>query len=161
MQNMRTCCKTQEKQQKRNRQNGECGICRIICGRSAREKKRKKRKIGKGGFVMRQGWLWVTWINSISLGRGWGLSKSNWLSRMQLFCLQLEASCLQLSFFACTCFWEHFLLTIWALLLTIGVFLLTDEVFFTYSGKIHLISTYKDCKQRSSTLTLKTLTSLN
>ena len=46
--------------------------------------------------------------------------------RMQLFCLQLEASCLQLSFFAYNCVWELFCLQL-ELLLTIRAFLLTIE----------------------------------
>ena len=49
---------------------------------------------------------------------------------MQLFCLQLEASCLQLSFFAYSCFWELFLLTVCLQL-----------SFLAYSGKVCLRST--------------------
>ena len=39
---------------------------------------------------------------------------------MRPFCLQLEASCLQLSFFAYNCIFEFFLLTVQAFLLTVG-----------------------------------------
>ena len=46
-------------------------------------------------------------------------------SRMQPFCLQLEASCLQLSFFDHSCVRSRFLLTIQAFLLTTEAFLLT------------------------------------
>ena len=68
-----------------------------------------------------------------------------------LFCLQLEASCLQWSF----------LLTIdrvGAFLLTIGAFHLQllsftySWSFLAYNGKVRLISDLRDCKQRSLTV---------
>ena len=46
---------------------------------------------------------------------------------MQLFCLQLEASCLQLSFFAYNCVWELFAYNL-SFLLTVPAFLLTIEL---------------------------------
>ena len=67
--------------------------------------------------------------------------------RMQLFCLKLEASCLQLSFFAYSCVWELFCLQFELFCLQLS--------FFAYSGKGHLTSTSTDRKQRSSTVTKK------
>ena len=76
---------------------------------------------------------------------------------MQLFSffgLQLEASCLQWSFF-------YLQLTIfslftynWSFLLTVLAFLLTVG-FFAYNGKVHLIRALRDCKQRSLTVSKK------
>ena len=59
---------------------------------------------------------------------------------MRLFCLQLEAPCLQLSFSTYSCVLELFCLQL---------------IFFAYSGKVRVISTLTDCKQRSSTVSQK------
>ena len=74
---------------------------------------------------------------------------------MRLFCLQLEASYLQWSFF-------YLQLTSLAYLLTVGVFLAYSFSFFTYSwsffvysGKVRLIRALRDCKQRSLTVSKK------
>ena len=72
---------------------------------------------------------------------------------MQLFCLQLEASCLQWSF----------LLTIdnFSLLLTVGFFaynfsfLTYNWSFFVYNEELRLIRGLRDCKQRSLTVSKK------
>ena len=63
--------------------------------------------------------------------------------RMQLFCLQLEASLLQLSFFVYSCVW--FLLTAGAFLLTTSAFLLTNWSLFAYGGRMLLIRSTTDC----------------
>ena len=68
---------------------------------------------------------------------------------MQLFCLQLEASCLQWSFFYLQ-LTILVLLTIGALLLTALPFLLTIGAFLL-CGKVRLIRALRDCKQRSLT----------
>ena len=65
---------------------------------------------------------------------------------MQLFCLQLEASCLQWSFLTVDNF--SFLLTVLASLLTV-------LAFFAYSGKVRLIRALRNCKQRSLTVSKK------
>ena len=75
---------------------------------------------------------------------------------MQLFCLQLEASCLQWGFF--TYNWHftfHLQLELFACILT---FLLTIGASFAYSGKLRPIRALRDCKQRSSTVSKKTPT---
>ena len=65
------------------------------------------------------------------------------------FCIQLEASCLQLSVVAykcvCVCVFGAFFLAIEACLLTIEAFCLPWEY-------VRLLSTSTDCKQRSSTV---------
>ena len=71
--------------------------------------------------------------------------------RMQLFCLQLEASCLQWSCFT----YNSLLLTVGALLLTVLASLLIFGAFFAYSGKVRLIRALRDCKQRSLTVSKK------
>ena len=56
---------------------------------------------------------------------------------MQLFCLQLEASCLQLSFFAYSCAWELFCLQLELLYLQLKLFY-SQLSFFAYNGKVCL-----------------------
>ena len=56
------------------------------------------------------------------------------LQRMQLFGLQLESSCLQLSFFAHRCFGELSCLLL-DILLTTEASLLTFEALFAYIGR--------------------------
>ena len=67
---------------------------------------------------------------------------------MQLFYLQLEASCLQWSVFTYSCAWEFFYLQLERFYLELQL-LLTSQVFCLQwdSGKVHLISTLTDCKQ--------------
>ena len=77
----------------------------------------------------------------------------NWL-RMQPFCLQLEASCLQLRFFAYNCAWELLCLQLELVNLQFELFCLQLS-FFAYNGKVFLRSTSTDCKQRSSTVSKK------
>ena len=87
--------------------------------------------------------------------------------RMQLLCLQLEASCLQWIFnlqltIVFTYTWG-FSLTILAFLLTVAFclqfYLQTKlQLLFAYSGQVRLISALRDCKQRSSTVSKKTPT---
>ena len=60
--------------------------------------------------------------------------------RMQLFGLQLDTSCLQLSFFAYSCVWELLSLQLELLYLQVEVVHLQLK-FFAYSGKVRLIST--------------------
>ena len=73
---------------------------------------------------------------------------------MQLFCLQLEASCLQGSFFTYTCVWELFCLQLELCCLQFGLFGLQLELFYlqweSVSNK-HLT----DSKQNSSTVSRK------
>ena len=72
---------------------------------------------------------------------------------MQLFCLHLEASCLQLSFLFCLrSYLGTFLLT------ACSSFFCLQVGFFAYSGKVCLRSTSTDCEQRSSTVSKKTPT---
>ena len=71
---------------------------------------------------------------------------------MQFFCLQLEASCLQLSFCACSCVWELFCLQSEFFFAYNSSFFAYSLSFFAYSGKVCLRSTSTDCKQRSSTV---------
>ena len=77
---------------------------------------------------------------------------------MQLCCLQLEASCLQLSYFACCCFWELLCLRLWfgVILLMVGALLLSIEgsvaqhvkLECMYIGK-DLLGTCADCKSNN------------
>ena len=55
---------------------------------------------------------------------------------MQLFCLQLEASCLQLSFFAYSCVWQFFAYNL-SFFMYSWCFCLQSS-FFAYSGKVCL-----------------------
>ena len=71
---------------------------------------------------------------------------------MQLFLLTIESFLLTIELI-------YLQLTIFALLLTDGAFSLTIlafylqlEFFVAYSGKVHLISALRDCKQRSLTV---------
>ena len=73
---------------------------------------------------------------------------------MQLFCLQLEASCLQWSFFL-TVDILAFLLRVWAFLLTALASSLTVGALFAYNGKVLPIRALRDCKQRSLTVSKK------
>ena len=66
---------------------------------------------------------------------------------MHLFCLHLEASCLQLSFLAYSCVFGSFSYD-WG-------FFTCSWSSFAYSGKVRLMSTSMDCKQRSSTVSKK------
>ena len=63
------------------------------------------------------------------------------------FFLQLGASCLQLSFFAYSCVWQ-FIAYNWS-------FSTYSWSFFAYGGKVHLINTSTDGKQRSSAVSTK------
>ena len=67
---------------------------------------------------------------------------------MQLFCLQLEASCLQWSFFTYNHVWE---LVFFVEAFYSFSFFTYSFSFCAYSGKLGLISTLTDRKQRSST----------
>ena len=81
---------------------------------------------------------------------------------MQLFCLQLEASCLQWSFLTYSRVWK--LVTLQPKFLYLHLKLLYLQALFVYlqlklsclhkpySGKVRLVSTLTDCKQRSSTV---------
>ena len=69
----------------------------------------------------------------------------------QLLCLQLEASCLQLSFFAYNCVWELFCLSFYS---QFELFCIQLS-FFAHNGKVFLRSSSADCKQRSSTVSEK------
>ena len=64
------------------------------------------------------------------------------------FCLQLEASCLQLSFFAYSCVWELFCSQFEVFYLQFEL-LCVQLSFFAYSGKVCLRSISADCKQRA------------
>ena len=79
---------------------------------------------------------------------------------MRLFCLQLEASCLQWSFLLTvdkfsffTCKWGFFAYSV--------SFFTYSWSFFAYSGKVRLIRALRDCKQRSLTLSNKAPTVVN
>ena len=73
---------------------------------------------------------------------------------MQLFCLQLEGSCLQWSFF--TYSWQFSVFAYsWTFSTYSFSFFAYSWSFFAYSGKVRLIRTLRDCKQRSSTVSKK------
>ena len=74
-------------------------------------------------------------------------------SRVQLFGLQLvslEVSCLQLSFLLTMVFGSFFAYN-WSVFTYSLSFLLSVEFFFSYSGKVYLISTSVNCQQNNST----------
>ena len=80
---------------------------------------------------------------------------------MRLFCLQLEASCLQWSFLLTVDKFSFFTYS-WSFCTYIFSFLIDNVSFFTYSwsscadnGKVRLISALRDCKQRSLTVSKK------
>ena len=73
--------------------------------------------------------------------------------RMQLFCLQFEASCLQWSFFYLQL--TNFFLTVGAFWLDSFSFFTYSWSFFAYSGKVHLIRALRGCKQRSLSVSKK------
>ena len=73
---------------------------------------------------------------------------------MRHFCLQLEASCLQWSFFTYSDSWEHFWLQFELFKLHFELLCLQLSL-FAYSGKVCLRSTSVHCKQRSSTVSKK------
>ena len=69
--------------------------------------------------------------------------------------LQLEASCLQWSFFTCNRVWELFCLHFERFYLQLELLCLQVKL-FAYSGKVLLlISCSMDCKQRTSTVSEK------
>ena len=73
---------------------------------------------------------------------------------MRLFCLQLEASCLQWSFLL-TVDNFSFLTHNWSFFAYSFSFLTYSWSFFAYSGKVRLIRALRDCKQRSLTVSKK------
>ena len=66
---------------------------------------------------------------------------------MRLFCLQLEVSYLQLSFLLTIALWSFFAYNFSFVHYSGKGFVLTVEI-FAYNGKVHLIGTAMDCKQR-------------
>ena len=71
---------------------------------------------------------------------------------MQLFSLQLYASCLVLSFFAFCFVWERFCLQLEVVFAYSWGLLTYNWSPFAYNWKVRLISTSTDRKQRSSTV---------
>ena len=67
---------------------------------------------------------------------------------MRLFCLQLEASCLQWSFFS-------FFAYNWSFFAYSFSFFTYNWSFFAYNGKVRLIRALRDCKKRSLTVSKK------
>ena len=65
-----------------------------------------------------------------------------------LFCLQLEVSCLQWSFFTYSCVWDLFYLQLQLFRLQFSLFAYSWS-FFACSGKVHLTRGLRDCKPRS------------
>ena len=81
--------------------------------------------------------------NRAELKRGHPAYGTIW---MQLFCLQLEVSCLQSSFFAYSCVWELFYLQLELFCLTIGAFSTYSWSFFAAKSA--------NCKQKSFPCTI-------
>ena len=77
--------------------------------------------------------------------------------RMRLFCLQLEASCLQWSFLVTVDNFSFFTYS-WSFFACSFSFFTYSWSFFAYSGKVRLIRALRDCKQRSLTVSKKTPT---
>ena len=71
--------------------------------------------------------------------------------RMQLFRLQLEVSCSQLSFLAYSFVWEFFAYNSSFLTYSSRIFSYSSNL-FAYSGKVFLISSSTDYKQSSTTV---------
>ena len=69
----------------------------------------------------------------------------------RLFCLQLEASCLQWSFLLTIDHFSFFTYS-WSFFAYSFSFLTYSWNFFAYSGKVRLIRALRDCKQRSLTV---------
>ena len=80
---------------------------------------------------------------------------------MQLFCLQLEASCLQWSFLLTVDNFSFFTYNFSVFAYNFSVFAYNFSFFayswsfFAYSGKVPLIRALRDCKQRSLTVSKK------
>ena len=72
----------------------------------------------------------------------------------------MQLLCLQLSFFAYSGAWEPYCLQLGSFV-TIGAFCIYNWSFIAYNGKVPLISTWMDCKQRSLTLSKKAPTVSN
>ena len=83
----------------------------------------------------------------------WGFTILLTLFRMRLFCLQLEASCLQWSFLTVDNF-SFFAYSFGFFTYNSGFFTYSWS-FFAYSGKVRLIRALRDCKQRSLTASNK------
>ena len=75
----------------------------------------------------------------------------NW---MRLFCLQLEASCLQWSFLLTVDNFSFFTYN-WSFVTYSFSFFTYNWSFFAYCGKVCLIRALRDCKQRSLTVSKK------
>ena len=73
---------------------------------------------------------------------------------MQLSCLRLDAFAYSEAFYLHLCV-GAFLITIAASLLTTRAFFVYNWSFLAYSGKVLLIRTSTDCKQRSSTVSTR------
>ena len=73
---------------------------------------------------------------------------------MQLFCLQLEASCLQWSFLLTVDNFSFFTYN-WSFFAYSFSFFTYNWSFFAYTGKVRLIRTLRDCKQRSLSVSKK------
>ena len=91
--------------------------------------------------IIEIGGCWL--FSSQFIGCGFLLTIGGFLLTIELFYLQL-----------CVC---SFCAYNFSFLLTIEAFLLAIEA-FAYNGKVHLICTSTDCKQRSSTVSKKTAT---
>ena len=76
---------------------------------------------------------------------------------MRLFCLQLEASCLQWSFLLTIDSFSFFTYN-WSFFAYSFSFFTYSWSFFAYSGKVCLIRALRDSKQRSLTVSKKALT---
>ena len=74
--------------------------------------------------------------------------------RMRLFCLQLEASCLQWSFSGYNRHFSFFTYS-WSFFAYSFSFLTYNWSFFAYSGKVLLMRALTDCKRRSLTVSKK------
>ena len=74
---------------------------------------------------------------------------------MRLFCLQLEASCLQWSFLLLTVDNFSFFTYNWSFFAYSFSFSTYSWSFFAYSGRMRLLMALRDCKQRSSTVSKK------
>ena len=81
-------------------------------------------------------------------------SPDTWGFRMRLFCLQLEASCLQWSFILTVDNFSFFTYNWNFFAYSFSVFTYSWS-FFAYSGKVRLIRALRDCKQRSLTVSKK------
>ena len=73
---------------------------------------------------------------------------------MRLFCLQLEASCLQWSFLLTVDNFSFFTYS-WSFFAYSFSFFTYSWSFFAYSGKVCLTRALRDCKQRSFTVSKK------